>query len=205
MESVDCIKALKPVVGKNLLVVWGTTKTIEWLKVNGEDKMNVFTSYAMGEASMVGLGLALALPHRTIFVLDGDGALLMNLGCLTTLANKAPKNLIHILFDNGSYVSGGRLPTFSKATDYATIAKAASIKFTRTAKTVTEFKTAVRDAVKKRQTAFIVAKVGISEGFPDLGTMDALENKYRFIRYVESLEKKQILPDILKLQRPPSR
>ncbi|MCH8022901.1 MAG: thiamine pyrophosphate-binding protein, partial [Thaumarchaeota archaeon] len=68
MKSLDCIKALKPMVGDNLLVIWGTTKTIEWLQVNGEDKMNVFTSYAMGEASMVGLGLALALPHRRIFV-----------------------------------------------------------------------------------------------------------------------------------------
>lgn len=198
MKSLDCIKALKPVVGDNLLVIWGTTKTIEWLQVNGEDKMNVFTSYAMGEASMVGLGLALALPHRRIFVLDGDGALLMNLGCLTTLANKAPKNLIYILMDNASYVSGGRLPTFSKATDFTAIARAASIKFTRTVKTISDFKSAVNDAIKKRQTAFIVAKVGISEGFPSLGTMDALENKYRFIRYIESIEKKQILPDILK-------
>jgi len=198
IESLDCIKALKPVVGDNLLVVWGTTKTVEWLQVNGGDKMNVFTSYAMGEASSVGLGLALALPHRTIFVLDGDGALLMNLGCLTTIANKAPKNLIHILFDNGSYVSGGRLPTFSKNTDFAAIAKAANIKFTRTVDSISDFSRAIKDAMKKRQTAFIAVKVGISEGFPALGTMDALENKYRFIRYVESIEKKQILPDILK-------
>ena len=198
MNSLDCIKVLKPIVGDNLLVVWGTTKTIEWLQVNGKDKMNVFTSYAMGEAAMVGLGLALALPHRKIFVLDGDGALLMNLGSLTTLANKAPKNLIHILFDNASYVSGGRLPTFSKATDFAAIAKAASIKFTRTVKSIGDFKTAVEAAVKQAQTAFIVAKVAVDEKFPPLGTMDALENKYLFIRYLESIEKKQILPDILK-------
>ena len=198
MDSLDCIKALKPIVGDNLLVVWGTTKTVEWLKVNGEDKMNVFTSYAMGEASMVGLGLALALPHRKIFVLDGDGALLMNLGCLTTMANKAPKNLIHILFDNGSYVSGGRLPTFSKTTDFEAIAKAASIKYTKTVKSVGEFGKAIKDAVSKRQTAFIVAKVEISPGVPPLGTMDGIENKYRFVRYIEGIEKKQILPDVLK-------
>ena len=52
--------------------------------------------------------------------------------------------------------------------------------------------------MKQRQTAFIVAKVDVDEKFPHLGTMDALENKYLFIRYVESIEKKQILPDILK-------
>ena len=63
----------------------------------------------MGKASSLGLGLALARPERKILVLDGDGSLLMNLGTLATISNKAPENLYHFVFENGVYaVTGGQ-------------------------------------------------------------------------------------------------
>ncbi len=63
----------------------------------------------MGKASSIGLGLALAQPGRKFLVLDGDGSLLMNLGTLATISNKAPENLYHFVFDNGVYaVTGGQ-------------------------------------------------------------------------------------------------
>ena len=57
----------------------------------------------MGKASSIGLGLALAQPERKVMILDGDGSLLMNLGSLTTISDKAPKNLYHFVFENGVY------------------------------------------------------------------------------------------------------
>ena len=63
----------------------------------------------MGKASSIGLGLALARPKRKVLVLDGDGSLLMNLGSLVTIGNKAPENLYHFVFENGVYaVTGGQ-------------------------------------------------------------------------------------------------
>ena len=63
----------------------------------------------MGKASSIGLGLALARPERKVLVLDGDGSLLMNLGSLVTIGNKAPENLYHFVFENGVYaVTGGQ-------------------------------------------------------------------------------------------------
>ncbi|MCH7605699.1 MAG: sulfopyruvate decarboxylase subunit beta [Chloroflexi bacterium] len=83
-------------------------------------------SGAMGKASSVGLGLALAQPDRKIMILDGDGSLLMNLGTMVTLSNKGPKNLYHFLFDNGVYaVTGGQPVPGAGRTDWELMAKSA--------------------------------------------------------------------------------
>ena len=77
--------------------------------VTNNEQLDFPLSGAMGKASSVGLGLALAYPDRKVMVLDGDGSLLMNLGAMVTLSDMAPKNLIHFLFDNGVYaVTGGQ-------------------------------------------------------------------------------------------------
>jgi phosphonopyruvate decarboxylase len=84
---------------------------------------------SMGCAGPVGLGLALSAPRRKVVVLDGDGALLMKLGALATIACQAPANLIHVVFNDGIYAStGGQpnaaglvcLPRIARAAGYAT-------------------------------------------------------------------------------------
>ena len=64
----------------------------------------------MSKASSLGLGLALARPERKVIIIEGDGALLMNLGSLMTIANMAPPNLIHFVFQNGVYLTTGGHP-----------------------------------------------------------------------------------------------
>src|SRR5436305_10578311 len=66
-----------------------------------------YLQHAMGLASSLGLGLALCKPNRKVVVFDGDGSILMNLGGLTTMARYAPKNLLHVVFDNESLLSVG--------------------------------------------------------------------------------------------------
>ena len=68
---------------------------------------------SMGLASSIGFGLAIKNPKKKIFVFDGDGNILMNLGSLVTIGAKIPKNLIHIVFDNNSHESTGGQPTNS--------------------------------------------------------------------------------------------
>ena len=72
---------------------------------------------AMGKASSFALGLCLARPDTKVIVLDGDGSLLMNLGTLVTVANKAPRNLYHFVMDNGVYATTGgqRVPGAGQA------------------------------------------------------------------------------------------
>lgn len=81
----------------------------------------------MGGAASLGLGLALAQPSRKVFVLDGDASLLMELGGLVSIAEAAPSNFHHILFNNRVQFAGlGNLPTpGSRSVDFAGMAQAA--------------------------------------------------------------------------------
>jgi phosphonopyruvate decarboxylase len=78
---------------------------------------------SMGGASAVGLGLALNTP-RPVVVLDGDGAALMKLGNLATIGAYAPRNLIHVVLDNGVHDSTGGQPTVSSNVDFSAVAGA---------------------------------------------------------------------------------
>src|SRR3954465_13276777 len=66
---------------------------------------------SMGLAFPIALGVALAQPERRVFALEGDGSLLMQMGCLSTIASLAPKNLTMIVMDNGVYQITGAQPT----------------------------------------------------------------------------------------------
>jgi phosphonopyruvate decarboxylase len=85
----------------------------------------------MGAAGSIGLGLAIGAPERDVWVLDGDGSLLMQFGVLAAIADAAPGNLTHIIFDNGIYAISGGQPTPSsldwpatlRAVGYADVAQ----------------------------------------------------------------------------------
>lgn len=81
-----------------------------WEQVSSNPCLDLPIFGAMGKASSVALGLALAQPDRKIFVLDGDGALLMNLGSLVTIAGQQPTNLVHFVFEDGVYFTTGGQP-----------------------------------------------------------------------------------------------
>ena len=74
---------------------------------------NFYMIGSMGLASSIGLGVALKNPRKSVFIFDGDGNILMNLGSLTTIASQKPKNLIHVVFDNSVHESTGGQPTNS--------------------------------------------------------------------------------------------
>jgi sulfopyruvate decarboxylase subunit beta len=92
---------------------------------------------SMGMASSIGLGLALAQKKR-VYVIDGDGSLLMNLGSLATIAQHAPKNYCLVVVDNKGYGSTGHQPTHTTGgrTDLAEIARAAGIQQVCSVKTL---------------------------------------------------------------------
>lgn len=79
---------------------------------------------SMGHASQIALGIALQKPERRVVVLDGDGALLMHMGGMAIIGDYAPKNLVHIVFNNGAHDSVGGQPTVGQKIDVEAIAKA---------------------------------------------------------------------------------
>src|SRR5262249_28750991 len=81
------------------------------LFVAGDRPLNFYTWCSMGVASSIGLGLAMARPEVRVFVLDGDGSLLMNLGSLATIGLVQPPNLVLVVVDNEAYATTGGQPT----------------------------------------------------------------------------------------------
>lgn len=90
-----------------------------------DDRANqLYLVGAMGCASSVGLGLALARPDLRVIVLDGDGAMLMRLGALAAIGYISPPNLLHVLLDNGLHESTGGQSTVSRSVQLGTVALA---------------------------------------------------------------------------------
>jgi len=150
----------------------------------------------MGCAVGVGMGLALALPHRKVIVLDSDGSILLSLFNLTTIGNLQPKNLLVYVFDNGVY-SGSRIsyPTATSGnTDLAAMAKGAGIKDAMTIKEIEHFKKDGLTALDRNELGFFICKVEESLLHREIlrPTTDLAENKYTFVRYLERTEKKTI-------------
>ena len=82
---------------------------------------NFYNVGSMGHVSSIGLEIALQRGDRRVYILDGDGALIMHMGSLSTIGYYQPKNLIHIIFDNESHESTGGQPTTSKTTNLSQI------------------------------------------------------------------------------------
>ena len=193
MKRFECLQAIAPLMQNELFVTTAGGATAEWNAVHPSDgNIQVKT---LGLCSSIGLGVAIALPGRRVFVFDGDGALWMNLGSLATIGLHQPKNLIHICWDNQQYESSGGEPTAATAgnIDFAGVARNAGIKSSHTVATVDELQQAVSHALSHDGPHFIWARIeaGRAEAPPLL--YDELENKYHFIRYVEETEGINIL------------
>jgi thiamine pyrophosphate-dependent acetolactate synthase large subunit-like protein len=80
----------------------------EWMKLGTHPLDFIYAPSAMGEAPALGLGLALSRPDKKVIVLNGDGCLLMNLGCLITITAEAPPNFLLAIFDNSVYEVTGQ-------------------------------------------------------------------------------------------------
>jgi sulfopyruvate decarboxylase subunit beta len=144
-----------------------------------------YLQHAMGLASSMGLGIALARPDRQVVVFDGDGSVLMNLGGLTTLARYRPANLVHVVFDNESLLSVGGFPTAtSTGSDLAGIAAAAGIPRTGTVRTLDEFTPAFDAAMKARELSTIVAKVEATGPSGYVTDLALLENRFEFQKWL---------------------
>jgi thiamine pyrophosphate-dependent acetolactate synthase large subunit-like protein len=124
----------------------------------GDRPANFYTWGSMGMASSIGLGLALARPDLRVFVVDGDGSLLMNLGSLATIGWTRPANLVVIVWDNEEYATtGGQDTATAHGADLAAAARAMAIADAMTVRTEGELRAAL-DHVRTGP-AVIVAKV----------------------------------------------
>ena len=188
MKRLDCLRAIYPELEKCLVVTIMGAVAAE-LQSLGHRANFFYLQHAMGLASSTGLGLALCKPGQKVVVLDGDGSLLMNLGTLSTMARYAPKNLVHIVFDNESLLSVGGFPTATgTGTDLEGVARASGIKKALAIRGIEEFKSAVTAAIRGNELTTIVAKVEAAGPAKYVTDLALLENRFQFSRHVRSLK-----------------
>ena len=92
--------------------------------VNAGHERDFLTVGSMGHASQIALGIAMAKPERRIWCFDGDGAAIMHMGSMAIVADKAPKNFVHVIFNNGAHDSVGGQPTVGLKIDLPAVARA---------------------------------------------------------------------------------
>ena len=126
----------------------------------GDRPANFYTWGSMGLASSVGLGLALARPELQVFVIDGDGSLLMNLGSLATIGWTRPANLVLVVLDNERYATtGGQETATAHGADLEAAARAMGVTSASTTRSEEALKSALRNTASTAGPCVIVAKV----------------------------------------------
>jgi sulfopyruvate decarboxylase subunit beta len=192
MKRFDCLGIIAKAAPDALVVTSAGAVTLEWNALRPSE--GNFRVRTLGLCSSIALGMALGLRQRKVIALDGDGSLLMNLCSLPTMARMQPKNLVHIVFDNGVYeASGGKTTATATGTDLVGMARAAGIAQALWTHSVDEFTKAANDALNGHELFFVGAKVTTERTEVPPYPIDEVENKYRFIRHVEKTEKIAIL------------
>ena len=154
---------------------------------NGQShKYDFLTVGSMGHSSSIALGVAVQKPGTKVWCVDGDGAVLMHMGSMAVLGSTAPKNMVHIVINNGAHETVGGMPTVAANIDLVAIARACGYP---NAVSVTSYEALDRElavAKAKNELTFIEVKCGIGAR-EDLGrpTTTALENKKNFMEYLK--------------------
>ena len=182
--SLDRNEAVPRLVGRHedFLVVAGLAGTARDLTFLSDDAPHVFAlAGAMGAATSMGLGLALARPDRRVLVVTGDGELLMNVGSLATAAVVNPPNLAIVCVDNGHYGETGYQKSHtSLGVDLEQMAIGAGIRTTRTIRRMEEIPEASHLIREGNSTSFVLMRVRPDESPPHKRDLDPTSEKLRF-------------------------
>jgi thiamine pyrophosphate-dependent acetolactate synthase large subunit-like protein len=169
---------------KGEAVIGGIGNTNFDLWASGQRPENYYMLGSMGLACPIALGVAIAQPQRHVFALEGDGSLLMQLGCLATIAARAPKNLSIVVFDNGVYQITGAQPTpAAGVADLVAIARASGIAASAWAADEDDFERLVDAALAHAAPSLIAVRIDTTSavGATD---RDPVQIRERFMRGV---------------------
>jgi thiamine pyrophosphate-dependent acetolactate synthase large subunit-like protein len=162
MQRIDLMRRLAERLTDEA-VVGGIGNTNFDLFAARDRPLNFYMLGSMGLAFPIAFGVALAQPHRRVVGVEGDGSLLMNLGCLATIGMQQPHNLTLVVVDNGSCQITGGQPTASASTsDFVAIARGAGIENSQWARDPEHFSSLITDALSRPGPALIAAKVDTS-------------------------------------------
>jgi len=174
----DCIVSTTGMISRELF---------EYRAAKGQGHERDFlTVGSMGHASQIALGIAMAKPGRKVWCFDGDGAAIMHMGSMAIVANKAPKNYVHVVFNNGAHDSVGGQPTVGLKIDLAKIAEA--VGYTRTISVSLESQLAPALETVKSVDGPVLLEIKVKKGNrKDLGrpTTTPIQNKEALMDFLK--------------------
>jgi thiamine pyrophosphate-dependent acetolactate synthase large subunit-like protein len=182
MNRFDLTKRLVARLKRDEAVIGGIGNANFDLWASGQRPQNFYMLGSMGLAIPIALGVAIAQPDRHVVALEGDGSLLMQLGCLATVAERAPRNLTIVVWDNGIYQITGSQPTpGAAAADLVAIARGAGIANSAWAADENDFDRLVTTALEGGAPSLIVVRI---DGKPAISATDRdpVQIRERFMR-----------------------
>ena len=191
MNREEALEIILENLDDNSIIVSTTGKTsreiFEIREKRGQThEQDFLTVGSMGHCSSIALGIALAKPHREVVCIDGDGAMLMHLGSLTSIASLQPKNFRHILMNNEVHESVGGQDTAAKNVDLSKVVESMGIRSLFKAESIEDLKNRMGDFLLTRGPSFIEVKIrpGSRE---DLGrpTIKPMDNKKDFMTFLD--------------------
>ena len=187
MRREDAIKTVVANLSGSEVIISTTGKTsrelFEYRVKRNEKPRDFYTIGGMGCAASIALGVAMQKPEKKIFVFDGDGALIMQMGALATIGHYKPDNFNHILFDNEAHDSTGGQMTVSDTIDFEKVALACGYNYVSTVQTKAGLKEAIKKMKSSKGPQMLIVRVRKgarkSLGRP---TTTPIENKESFMR-----------------------
>ena len=174
----DCIVSTTGMISRELF---------EYRAAKGQGHERDFlTVGSMGHASQIALGIAMAKPDRKVWCFDGDGAAIMHMGSMAIVANKAPQNYVHVVFNNGAHDSVGGQPTVGLKIDLAKIAEAVGYKRTISVSLVSQLGPALEEV--KSLEGPVLLEIKVKKGNrKDLGrpTTTPIQNKEALMDFLK--------------------
>ena len=159
IESKEVFEAFQAHRGNAIVSVQGTSGK-HWADVTTNQNRDISLGGAMGQSTAAIFGLALGLPNEKVVHFDTEGALLMNLGVLASIAGTKPTNFVHFLLDNGCYATTGGQPVpNSEDIDYSVIAAGSGYAATYNFDDLEELSTSLDEIMNQDGPVFIAIKV----------------------------------------------
>lgn len=185
----DIIRHIASVTGKDVIISTtgkASRELFEIREANGQPHSYDFlTVGSMGHSSSIALGIALQKPERKVWIIDGDGAVLMHMGSMALLGANAPENVVHVVINNGAHETVGGQPTVAGKIDLVQIAKGCGYPEAVSVDSFEKLDQALTEAKTTEGLRLIEVKSAIGAR-DDLGrpTTTAKENKENFMKFL---------------------
>jgi len=193
LKREEAIEAIVTSAGEDIIVSTTGKTSRELFEIRERNQLShaydFLTVGSMGHSSSIALGIALNKPEKTVWCVDGDGAVLMHMGSMAVIGAKKPENLIHVVINNGSHESVGGMPTVADTVNLPEIATACNYSSVFSVSSKEELEEVLLSLAEQLKPVFIEVKSAIGSR-SDLGrpTTTPVENKTALMAYLQETE-----------------